>query len=71
MGKDKPEMSRKTYMTLEIRSIRVIEVEVTVEIPDKLFKLLKEAGKLDLIQEWFEMSLRSMAETIYLGDLLE
>lgn len=45
-------------------------MKVEVQIPDRLYEILKTCKRLDLIQEWVTMACETMGETLYLGDLV-
>jgi len=71
MGKDKPEIRRNAYKTLEISLVRVIEVEAKINVPEKVFNVLREAGKLHLIEEWALAGIESRLEVCSIAELIE
>lgn len=46
-------------------------MEVEIEIPDRLFGILKESGKLALIEEWALDRIEAMLETLTAADLID
>jgi hypothetical protein len=49
----------------------VIEVEVKINVPDKIFRILKENGKLHLLEKWALDGIEAMLETFTAADLID
>ena len=49
----------------------MIEVEVKINVPEKVFNILREAGKLHLIEEWALAGIESRLEVCPVAELLD
>ena len=46
-------------------------MEVKINVPEKVFNVLRETGKLHLIEEWALAGIESRLEVISMSELLE
>ena len=46
-------------------------MKVEIDIPDKLFRILEESGKIELLEEWALDGIESRLEVCSVGELIE